>query len=135
MGVAGSLGGVSVDATIENDADRSFEADLGTSVAGASVGINIVGDLVDTSDVAYEVEVGMSAMGLDLGVSMNEAGAIGVSAGMGALTVEASATTGDLFGGFTATYAADLADGLGIEAVLGTGTGHTTLGVTTTLSF
>ena len=40
---------------------------------------------------------------------------------MGALTVQLSATGGDLFGGFTATYSADLADGLAVEAVLGTG--------------
>ena len=135
FGLVGSLGGLAIDATVNNDATRSFSAEIGTAVAGASVGIDMSGDLADTSDVAYGVEVGMSAMGLDLGISMDEAGAIGVSAGMGALTVEASATGGDLFGAFTATYAADLADGLAVEAVLGLDGAATTLGVTTTLSF
>ena len=135
FGLVGSLGGLSIDATVNNDATRTFSADIGTAVAGASVGVSMSGNLADTSDVAYGVEVGMSAMGLDLGISMDEAGAIGVSAGMGALTVEASATGGDLFGAFTATYGADLADGLAVEAVLGLDGASTSLGVTTTLSF
>ena len=135
FGLVGSLGGLAIDATVNNDATRSFSAEIGTAVAGASVGIDMSGDLSDTSNVDYEVSVGMSAMGLDLGISMDELGAIGVSAGMGALTVEASATGGDLFGAFTATYAADLADGLAVEAVLGLDGAATTLGVTTTLSF
>ena len=135
FGLVGSLGGLAIDATVNNDATRSFSAEIGTAVAGASVGIDMSGNLADTSDVAYGVEVGMSAMGLDLGISMDEAGNIGVSAGMGALTVEASATGGDLFGAFTATYAADLADGLAVEAVLGLDGAATSLGVTTTLSF
>ena len=135
FGLVGSLGGLAIDATVNNDATRTFSAEIGTAVAGASVGIDMSGNLADTSDVTYGVEVGMSAMGLDLGISMDEAGAIGVSAGMGALTVEASATGGDLFGAFTATYAADLADGLAVEAVLGLDGAATSLGVTTTLSF
>ena len=135
FGLVGSLGGLAIDATVNNDATRTFDAEIGTAVAGASVGIEMSGNLADTSDVAYGVEVGMSAMGLDLGISMDEAGSIGVSAGMGALTVEASATGGDLFGAFTATYAADLADGLAVEAVLGLDGSATSLGVTTTLSF
>ena len=135
FGLVGSLGGLAIDATVNNDATRTFSAEIGTAVAGASVGIDMSGNLADTSDVSYGVEVGMSAMGLDLGISMDEAGDIGVSAGMGALTVEASATGGDLFGAFTATYAADLADGLAVEAVLGLDGAATTLGVTTTLSF
>ena len=135
FGLVGSLGGLAIDATVNNDATRTFDAEIGTAVAGASVGVSMSGNLADTSDVTYGVEVGMSAMGLDLGISMDEMGAIGVSAGMGALTVEASATGGDLFGAFTATYAADLADGLAVEAVLGLDGAATSLGVTTTLSF
>ena len=135
FGLVGSLGGLAIDATVNNDATRTFAAEIGTAVAGASVGVSMSGNLADTSDVTYGVEVGMSPMGLDLGISMDEAGNIGVEAGMGALSVSADLTGGDLFAGFTATYSADLADGLAVEAALGTGGGATTLGVTTTLSF
>ena len=135
FGLVGSLGGLSIDATVDNDDIRTFSADIGAAVSGASVGIEMSGNLADTSDVVYTVDVGMAAMGLDLGISMTEGGTIGVSAGMGALTVEASATSGDLFGGFTATYSADLAEGLSLEAVLGADGSATTLDVTTTLSF
>ena len=79
FGLVGSLGGLAIDATVNNDATRTFDAEIGTAVAGASVGVSMSGNLADTSDVTYGVEVGMSAMGLDLGISMDEAGNIGVS--------------------------------------------------------
>ena len=69
LGLVGSLGGLAIDATVNNDATRTFDAEIGTAVAGASVGIEMSGNLADTSDVAHGVEVGMSAMGLDLGIA------------------------------------------------------------------
>ena len=142
FGVSGSLGGISVAGDITNDANRSFDLDLGTAVAGASVAINMIGNLDDTSDIAYSVELGMSAMGSDLTISMNEAGAIGVEAAMGALTLSTSLTDGDSFNNLSLEYAADLADGLSVSAtVAGEDTDQdgaadaTSLSVSTVLSF
>ena len=50
FGLVGSLGGLAIDATVNNDATRTFSAEIGTAVAGASVGIDMSGDLSDTSE-------------------------------------------------------------------------------------
>ena len=135
FGLVGSLGGMSVEANIANDAVRTFDAEIGTAVAGSSVLVTLDGNLSNTSSVDYSLAVGMSAMGLDLGVDIDDDGVVGLSATMGALTVEADLSSGDLFGGMTATYSSDLAEGLALEAILGTDGDDTTLDVTATLSF
>ena len=134
FGLVGSLAGLAIDATVNNDATRSFEAEIGTAVAGASVGVNMAGDLSDTSDVTYGVELGMSAMGSDLTITIDEAGSIGVEAAMGALTLSTSLTDGDAFNSLTLDYSAELAEGLSLDASL-SGGAATSLSIGTTLSF
>ena len=135
FGLVGSLGGLAVDGSINNDATRTFNIALGTAVAGASVGINMVGNLADTSNVAYTVELGMSAMGSDLTIGLTEAGAISVEAAMGALTLSADLGDGDAFDNLTLAYSAELAEGLSLDASVTNDSAATSMSVGTTLSF
>ena len=135
FGLVGSLGGLAIDATVNNDATRSFEAEIGTAVAGASVGIDMSGDLSDTSSVDYGIELGMSAMGADLTVSISDAGAIGVEAAMGALTLTTVLDDGDAFNNLSLAYSAELAEGLSLDASVANDGTDTTMFIGTTLSF
>ena len=136
IGLSGSIGGMSAGIEIANDADRSFDAALGTAIAGASVALAMTGDLDNTSSsaLAYGLELGLSAMGSDLTVTMAEGGAISVSAAMGDLTLSSTLTDGDAFNSLKLVYDADLADSLNVAATL-QGGDTTSLTVKTTLSF
>ena len=137
FGVSGSLGGASVSGTIANDVARSFNLDLATAMGGADLDINLQGGLGDTSAAAldYTVGLGFSAMGADLGVSLNEAGTIGLTAGLGAISLSTSLTGGDVFANVGVTYSADLADGLSVSAALSQNGTNTDLDITTVMSF
>ena len=143
VGLSGSLGGMSVAGDITNDTNRAFNLDFGTAVAGASVDIETKGNLSDTSAIGYEVTVGMAAMGIDLGLNFGNgghdplvaAGVIGVSAGLGDLSISASLGDGDLFNGMSVSYETDLAAGLGVAATVSTDGTDTDMTIATTLSF
>ena len=143
VGLSGSIAGMSVDGDITNNITRDFNLDFGTSVAGASVDIETSGSLNNTSGIGYEVTVGMAAMGIDLGLNFGNgghdaavaAGVIGVSAGLGDLSISASLGDGDLFNGMSVSYETDLAAGLGVAATVSTDGTDTDMTIATTLSF
>ena len=140
VGLAGSLGGISVEGDIAQDT-RAFNLDFGTAVAGADVLIETTGDLDDTgANFGYEVTVGMSAMGMDLGLNFGNglhdiaAGTIGVSAGLGPVSLSMGLDDGDLLDDVTISYETSLSDNLSVAASVSTGA-STVAKVVTTMSF
>ena len=135
VGLVGSLGGMSVDASVTNDADRTFTAKIGTAVGGASVAIEANGGLSDTSTVTYSMDLGLSAMGSDLTIGLDGSGGISVEAAMGALTLTTSLSDGDAFEAMTLAYSAELAEGLQLDASVSSDGTDTNMSIGTTLSF
>ena len=144
IGIDGSIGGMSLEADVTNNADRDFTAKLGTSVGATSATLGLTGKLGSTAatDLAYTLDLGMSAMGADLTVKLDEAGLMSVEAAMGNLTLTTSLADGDSFNDLSLGYSADLAEGLALSATLAAvdtdssgSTDSTSLSVSTTLSF
>ena len=140
LGLSGAIGGISVEGDIAQPS-RAFNLDFGTVIGGADVLIETTGDLDDTSTgLGYEVTVGMAAMGMDLGLNFGNgghdiaAGTIGVSAGLGPVSLSMSLGDGDLLDDVTVKYETSLSDAVSVAASVSTGT-STTASVVTTMSF
>ena len=121
----GELGATYYDVSINNDAGRTFTAEVGFPVMGVNVGAYFVGVLADTSDVSYGMELGSNVAGVDVVVAFDEVANINLEAQLGSFEIASSASDGDLFNDVHLGYSQDVTDNLEFAATLGMSGGMT----------
>ena len=115
----GAIGATEYDISVQNDYQRSFEAELQFPVMGVNVGTHLHGNLSDTSDVSYGLELGTNIAGVDLIVALDETTNIEVEAQLGAFGLRTNASDGDFFNAITLEYAQEITENLEFQATLG----------------
>ena len=110
------VAGISVDAEINNDADRTFAAEARVPFMNADVQLAMAGNLDDTSDVYYELEVNANLLGLDNTISIAETGEAIVETRLGAFTFSTSVGDDDMFDEVYLDYTNEISDQMELQA-------------------
>ena len=129
------VAGISVEAGINNDADRSFFAEARVPFMNADVQLAMAGNLDDTSDVMYELEVNANLLGLDNTISIAETGEAFVETRLGAFSISTSVGDGDMFDEVYLNYTNEISDQMALEAEVRMDGGVTSGHASVTLRF
>ena len=133
--LATQVAGISVEAEINNDADRSFHGEAWVTFMNADVQLAMAGNLDDTSDVMYELEVNATLLGLDNTISIAETGEAYVETRLGAFTFATSVGDGDMFDEVYLGYTNEISDQMALEAQVEMHSGVTSGHASVTLRF
>lgn len=110
------VAGISVEAGIHNDADRTFFAEAKVPFMNTDFLLAIDGNLDDTSDVSYHIEVNANLLGLDNTISISETGEAFVETRLGAFTISTSVGDGDMFDEVYLDYTNEISDQMELQA-------------------
>ena len=133
--LSGNVGGVGYEASIANDAMRSFEADIVVPIMDVAIGASLAGNLSDTSDFDYDLEISTNVFGVDAAVYINEVASIGIEAYLGAFGLQLDATDGDLLNSMIFTFDQDVTERMTLTAYVNLDGVTTTAGSAVTLAF
>ena len=116
IGLEGTAAGVSYEAEIYNDANRSFQLQLGMPIFGVEFEAETTGSLADTSVLDYGIQAGFDAFGVEAAVMWTSMGYIGVEAVAGGFYAESNLTNGDLFSQLQLGYSLDITEQMQVGA-------------------
>ena len=115
VSLEGTIGGVSYDATIQNDANRSFDVELEVPVQGVTVTTIASGELDDTSTLDYLIAASTDVFGLETTLVGHSTGDFDVRLKAGAFSVASSLQDGDAFNNLTLRYNQELTEQMEVD--------------------